>query len=289
MIKRCGYTIIYLALAGACKGLLACPNSNGFSEVPQILLKQTTLVIGEVHGNNEMPAFVADLACAHLQRGRKILLGLELDVISQAALNSYMESNGMPEDIQQLTQAVPKGFDVGITSQARLNLVESMRKARAAGSEVRLFAFVNDASGQPYSLGGQANYSVSGKDMLMAQQIEYRREEYPDHVLLVLVGNVHAKKSKGNFASSQYKPMAFQLGQRMPVYTLLLASNGGNYWGCTGRPISCGIKTTSIRNDPVGKIEFLQNDYDAAYNVGALSPAMPWGKEVKPPLDLTYK
>ena len=51
-------------------------------------------MVGEQHGTNEMPAYVARLACSILRNGKPLILALETPASNQLALNDYMDSDG---------------------------------------------------------------------------------------------------------------------------------------------------------------------------------------------------
>ena len=62
--------------------------------VAPLLVPGTIVMLGEIHGTVETPAFVGDLACHGLVRGHRVLLGLEYPASEQADLETYLASDG---------------------------------------------------------------------------------------------------------------------------------------------------------------------------------------------------
>src|SRR6056297_2293528 len=58
--------------------------------VDPLLVPGTIVMLGEIHGTVEIPAFVGDLACHGLVRGHRVLLGLEYPASEQADLETYL-------------------------------------------------------------------------------------------------------------------------------------------------------------------------------------------------------
>ena len=79
---------------------------------PQTLLdvekiSQQIILVGELHGTNEIPSFTAGLVCSLLRIGKSVILALELDGDQQPSLNRYLDSKGSNLDRRELI----KGYD----------------------------------------------------------------------------------------------------------------------------------------------------------------------------------
>ncbi len=70
--------------------------------VEGILGSHSIVLLGELHGTNAAPRFIADLACLGVTRGNRVLIGLEIPDTEQAAIDGFLR---LPSRSSQLCRA----------------------------------------------------------------------------------------------------------------------------------------------------------------------------------------
>jgi len=108
-----------------------------------LLVPGTIVMLGEIHGTVEIPAFVGDLACQALARGHRVLLGLEYPASEQADLEAYLTSDGGPAARRALLASAlwQAACPDGRSSQAIFDLIERARALHQDEYPVDVFAF----------------------------------------------------------------------------------------------------------------------------------------------------
>lgn len=217
------------------------------------------LMLGEVHGTNEIPALAEELLCVAGSDGRRATLAIEADPADgQAAIMRYLRSRGRRADQLALRRAPMWRDRHGRGSEAVLRLVE---RARRLGARVVLFDPVEARSGPTDDAREQAMADV----LLRAAQ--HGR-------VVALTGMGHADRE--GFVS--LKPMVRSAVMRLPArisVTLGPAAFGGEVWLCRRAEDGaddCGPNTIrrrgvmgrrSIRIAPGERA-----DFDGTYSVG---------------------
>lgn len=126
----------------AARSAATCPAIDGLDV---LLQPGTTLVFGEIHGTQEIPRFVGDVAC---RAGPQALVtvGLEVRRDEQRRIDAFLASQGAPADTQGLL-AGPfwrRTDQDGRSSQAMLELFE--RSSDVAGHDGRYVVGTTHAS-----------------------------------------------------------------------------------------------------------------------------------------------
>jgi hypothetical protein len=231
------------------------------------------LIVGELHGTQEIPAAFGELVCFVAAAGNNVLVGLEFQESARSSFEQYVESSGTRTDRARflresswLTDA--QQYPDGRTSEAMLKLVDRLRELRGAGlgidvtTIVRLRQAVSDS---------QTTYEIGLADSLKEAE---QSSEYD--LIIALVGNIHARKlafDAGGVASLD--PMAMHLPTETTL-TLHAISNGGEAWNC--RP-NCGRHRhggSQAGSSP--RIEFrpdLSPGYDGILAVGTTTASLP--------------
>jgi hypothetical protein len=103
-------------------------------------IAERVILMGETHGTEQAPAFVAHLVCSLLAQNRPVILALERDESEQVATERFLSSAGSADDIGALlSQPEWNGsMQDGRSSQAVFNLLEQVRKWRDAGQRVEV-------------------------------------------------------------------------------------------------------------------------------------------------------
>ncbi|MBF5042464.1 ChaN family lipoprotein [Aggregicoccus sp. 17bor-14] len=196
------------------------------------------LVLGEVHGTQEVPRFVGQAVCHAAHLGAPVVLALELPVREQRALDRYLQSDGDEEDVEALT-AGPfwhRPEQDGRSSRALVELIERARTLGRQGLRVAVLSF--DVEG----LQGSAH------DAAMAQRLLAARKQQPRASFIVLTGNVHASNERGVPWDRDFVPMGWHLSRAgVPFHSYDVLYRHGSAWDCRLGPraaLACGAHPT---------------------------------------------
>ncbi|MDQ3263967.1 MAG: ChaN family lipoprotein [Myxococcota bacterium] len=143
-------SLIALTALGGCAGPHAARSPRAQQlcgpQIPgaQELLRPASLVLlGEMHGTNEIPYVVAELACEAATSGQRVTVGVEMGKGEQAALELYLDSQGTPDDQRRLV-AGPfwnRPYQDGRSSKAMAAMLERLRLLKSAGLGIRVVAY----------------------------------------------------------------------------------------------------------------------------------------------------
>ncbi len=232
-----------------------CPPIAGFDAVAK---PGALVVFGEVHGTREIPAFIGDAACAAARIGR-VHVGLELPTEDSGLLATFLAGRG--DDGLRQSSFWRSASPYGVTSKAMLALLRRLRAYRNAGAPIDVFFFDD-----------RIHSGLDRRDEGMARIISRERASAPRDLFLVLVGNLHARKSRQWMAS-------FLAGD---VTTLDVRSPPGTAWVCLqkdGGAQSCGSQPWRTPAAAAGRgIELVpQPDvgYDGVYRLQSITASPP--------------
>ncbi|MGE5181931.1 MAG: hypothetical protein ACM31C_07705 [Acidobacteriota bacterium] len=210
---------------------------------------------GELHGTEQSPRFVGDVACQAARRG-KVQLALEIPSDEQPRLDRFL---GDGERAPLLDGPFWRGRD-GRSSEAMLALLERVRDLRAAGAAISVVAY--DAPGE------------ADRDAAMASFVARARD--PGAVMVALSGNVHSRRT----SFGAIEPAVARLVARgLTVTTFDVSSTGGTFWACVERDghLVCG-EQRQHRGEP-GEPWTLgpprDASHDAVYRVGETTASRP--------------
>jgi hypothetical protein len=199
------------------------------------------VLFGEIHGAKEPPFFFGEAVCSAAQWGVPVAVGLEIPVSEQAGIDTYLSSSGRPSDVELLLKGsfwTRKDQD-GRSSQARVDLLERIRRLRAAGLPIRVFLFdINEGE------------NLADRDKSMALNISSQVRSHASELTLVLVGEVHAWKTKGTPWNEDFLTMGWHLADAgLRVYSLGRSTPDGAAWICSkamgeDSAMSCGPQAT---------------------------------------------
>jgi hypothetical protein len=226
-------------------------------------------VLGEVHGTAQAPAFTARLACEAAQRG-PVTIGLEIPRDEQGRIDAYVASSGGDARAALLASDFwTRAYQDGRSSEAMLALLESLRALRTGGADVRVLAFdiATGASGED-------------RDQAMAQAVLADRAAHPARSMVLLTGNLHARRHAGLPPLPEMVPMTSVLLAAVPdLVSFDMAAGPGTYWACFGDQASdCGQQSGRghgidgpVRIDR----EVARNGYDGVFVVGPIEASRP--------------
>lgn len=262
------------------------------------------VVFGEMHGTQQSPRFLGDVACALAARGERLLVAVEH---FSTVNGDFQKAWALPDAdfVPALTKAGWAGRDDGVGSEAMLAMLVRLHRLARAGYRIDIVAFsgVRDEAQQRRfaSLAGQGPH-----DAAQAENIREAAARRPyDHVL-ILVGNAHARKSPVTYTPVPFEPMAMQLGKSESVVSLNMKSAAGTIWNCGLKPdvvrkpgvpitnadIACGAHPATADADlkptPFIALRALPGqqpdpDYDGVYWLGPISASPPAVPDRSPP------
>ena len=186
------------------------------------------LIFGELHGNKESPAVVADFIELVLegQSPRSVVVAMELPSSLQPALDKFFDG---PGDIQALLydQFWSRNMQDGRSSQAVLALLS---RIKLLGSKVRLVAIDGRLS-----LDGSPQLMPS-RSAQLAANVDFLAVANPSELVIGYMGNFNASERRRDHLSP-----AGSLMQSDPLSVLLLPLSGSSWncqLGCEERSVS---------------------------------------------------
>jgi hypothetical protein len=197
------------------------------------------IVLGEMHGTNEMPEIFADAVCLTAEVSPTVV-ALELPATDQPRIDAYLESDGGPKAKQAFFEAYIWNSKVkdGRSSEAVFRLFEQLHRWHKVGKVLAVIAFQPVRLKEPPT---SAEYERAMADIIEKNTPKGFRA-------LVLVGNVHAMRTKVDFGPEPYLPMAGHLPRRNTL-SLDISSNGvSSAWACGGQG-QCGEMTFGRKGD----------------------------------------
>lgn len=206
----------------------------------EVLWAQTNryVIVGEIHGSTETPAAFAQLVCDAASRG-PVTVALELPTTMQANLDAFLVAPDEASAVATLESGffTPSERADGRTSVAMLEMLQSVRRLKAAGRDVTFHAFL---PGFRRPQGFDQNYH----EIDMASSLAAAAQARPEARVLVLVGNIHASKTR--IDRIDLLPAAAHL-PRGETVTLNVAQQGGQTWSCLAE--GCGAHDSLPRYD----------------------------------------
>ena len=239
-------------------GRASCPAAiQGEAELDVPLV-----VVGEMHGTQEIPALFGGIVCraAVGHAGEPVLVGLEIDSSAQPLLDAYLDSPGGPDAERALTAHVfwHRSLQDGRSSKAGLALLDSLRRLRQSGAKV----VVRAIDPPKYD-------SAATRDATMAANVVAAiGEVHPVHTF-VLVGDVHSRVLPGYpwAPADPYIPMGAHLRSTYPnMIGLGFRAFGGSAWTCD-MDMRCGASDLKAR-EPDGPTPRITLDPEALPKVG---------------------
>lgn len=213
------------------------------------------IVIGEIHGSNEIPDIFADAVCL-AAASRPVVVALEQPSVDQARIDAFLASDGGEASKLVFLDAVMWNMPMkdGRSSEAYFRLFDTLRQMKAAGRIEGVVAF------QPSSFTAPPTPAEYEREMAELLQSAAGHDE----MVIALVGNVHAMRTEVPF-QQRYMAMAGNLPETETV-TLNVIANGGSYWNCTGGPDQCGVKPSYSRGEERQRGVQLNSDESGPYS-----------------------
>jgi hypothetical protein len=210
----------------------ACALPEGWSAVAA---RNTRYVIfGESHGTRESPAFVEATACGLAAKGERVLVGVEHEATDDPALQAAwaLPDAQFPAALRARGWA---GREDGVGSQAMFALLVRLHQLKSQGLSIDVVAFNSlvddDQRARFKDLPGQGPHEAAQAENIR-RSADARRY---DHVL-VLVGNLHARKQPVTRGAVSFEPMAMRLAPAAAITSLKMDGAAGTTWNCLLKP-----------------------------------------------------
>ncbi len=268
------------ALGLAVSVALVLATASGAEEIPRpacvaldgvdsLLQSGAVVLLGEVHGTVEAPAVVSDVVCHALRQDLAVTLALEIPREEASRVDAWLTSAGAAADREALLAGSfwHSTYQDGRRSEAMLQLLEDARRFAAAGRPVTVRLL--DQQG----LGGVA------REQAMADALVAAVMEDENHLVIALVGNLHARLARGGPISD---PMAVRASARLAerqVLALVLSSAGGEAWTCRSGESGCGPGSLRADDEATGRYvrvtDKLERGYHGVIHVGRIHASPP--------------
>lgn len=251
--------MIELALAVS----LACSPPAGFGEI--IRRPERVIVIGELHGTEQAPAALAEMACALAEVG-PLTIGVELADTMKTALAAFLNAPDDQTALQALegTLFLDPRWNDGRSSQAMLQAMNRIRALKAAGRDIEFHPF-QPSSPRPSGM------TQAWSELNMAREISRGVWERPQARMLILTGNIHARKT----GQPRWPEVGLPATGHLPAadtLSLRIAQQGGSAWNCSGD--DCGVDRSIVQDDPDLRGVILVSTDDGAHDgLLALGPS----------------
>ena len=240
--------LMIVCTAAPAQSLRAPPNCVSQTLLDVTKISEQVVLVGEVHGTQEIPAFTAGLVCSLLKGGRSVILALERDGNEQPAFNRYIESDGDENARRDLTAFYEWNSKCpdGRSSAAMLGLIEEMRRLRQHGYRVALVALrqqyglsipTTAEDNKPLSREDNAIHNVIA-DRAMADNLLNTAILFRQYVVVALAGSGHTTTIESSIDSQRFQPMGKLVAELTPTFIVGFSSPGGKHWGFGAR--GCG-------------------------------------------------
>jgi hypothetical protein len=243
--------------------IMACSPPDGTTALLE--RPERVIMIGELHGTEEAPRAVGEIACAAAEQG-PVVVALELEDTLQPTLDAFISQPDEASALATLSDSslLNRPHQDGRTSRALLALLQKVRMLKASGRDISLHLF------QP-SMTRAQELDQAWYELNMGQLLSEARQNRPDARVIGLAGNTHARKTPLTRYPDMGIPAAGHLPKRETL-SLVIAEQGGFAWNC-GQDV-CGVNPTMISHDSEARGVILTPLEDGAYDgLLALGPS----------------
>lgn len=233
----------------------ACNAPAGTAELLDDVDKRF-IVVGEMHGTAETPAAFAAMVCEAASRG-PVSVALELPQTLQPQLDAFIAAATDEAAYAMLEGSwfLGPGVTDGRTSQAMLETMQVVRRLKLEGRDLVFHAF------QPSGARSQ-DLPQSFYELDMGHALARAAHDRPDARVLVLVGNIHARKT----AIADMPALGLPAAGHLPAdqtLALYVALQGGEAWNCRQE---CGPHPMPERYDASARGIIMGSYGDGAYD-----------------------
>jgi len=237
---------------------------------PQFARSGRVVMIGEIHGTEQAPRFVGDLACTLAERGLPVTVALELPLELSDRLQRLADARTGTTPSADWQAVFGGAWQDGRRSTAIAELVDRIASMRRAGMNIELASYAPDSA--------PAQARDDGMARAIASLAATRRS------IVVLSGNLHNRLRVGTAISRDYRPAAVTLAGLIEperIVSIDMGYDAGTAWICTGpTPTDCGVHAVRAHNPLAwGDVRTFDstdaNGYQGRFGVGAVTAARP--------------
>jgi hypothetical protein len=219
------------------------------SLVTTYLKPGVALLVGEMHGTQQSPQFVRDVACSALlaneKRAKKLAITIALEIPSDESpeLQAFMNHRSTDDESSYFLRSKfwNSPFQDGRRSQAMKSLLEAIRSWHAQHLPVRLLPI-----DEPAKHGEQ-------RDAAMAQHLADDIKKNRGNVLyVVLTGNIHSSLDRGTPWDPNYAPMGLALADLVGADRRIISLQP-HYYGGGSAYICESSESSSCRETPISR------------------------------------
>lgn len=260
-VRRAVLLLAFVLLPRDGHGQTGCAPVSGLRSY---LTMGRVILLGELHGTKEAPAFVESVVCHGSSLGLRVTVALELPQVEGPQVDRYLRSNGSFSDRAALVRAPFwfKDYQDGRSSQAMLALLEAVRSRIDRQEPIDVVLLDRPEARQD-------------RDAEMANRLLVAVGEAPTNLFVVLTGNLHNRITEGSG----------RLGHRIlealgpeRVLSLNQAYSGGSAWVCMSDS-PCGSRTIRGRAGSALGVEVGgasgSEHYHGTYGVGEIHASPP--------------
>lgn len=259
-------------------------------ELAELIEPGAVVLIGEVHGTCQFPQLVGRLVELAVERGVAVLVGLEVPIREQPALDAFLAGAGEPGDVTALTASSfwhrPRQYDDGRAGAGLVDLLVTARAA-SAGGPVRVFGF-----DQPWGWAGtvatpeEAAILNTPRDQFMAETavaaIERWTASQGSGFTVLLAGSIHSRIVR--YPEIDEPHLGELLVERFPQLVTLEGHWSGGQFRAATSPQGAEVHDAGAIPTPAGSIGRHHRDeavqrygHHGWVNVGLLTPSLPIG------------
>ncbi len=249
------------------------------------------VLIGEVHGTCQFPQLVGRLVELAVERGLPVLVGLEVPISEQPAIDAFLAGAGERGDVTALTASSfwhrrPE-YDDGRAGDGLVDLFTTARAAAASGGAVRVFAF-----DQPWGWAGriatpeEAAMLNTPRDQFMAETavaaIEQWTTSQGSGFTVLLAGSIHSRIVR--YPEIDEPHLGELLVERFPQLVTFEGHWSGGQFRAATSSRGAEVHDAGVIPTPAGSIGRHRRDEEVQryghhgwVNVGLLTPSLPIG------------
>lgn len=202
------------------------------------------LVVGEMHGTEEVPTLVLKMIRQLHQSGQPLTVGLEIPSDHQQVVESFLKKG----DFSRLLQLEYFQYPDGRTSVAMGQLIRGLRDLK----DIRVICFDIDSK-----LSSSIN-----RDSVMGVNLS---KGYQDGYLVMLTGNLHANLKEGYWRPN-FKSAVYHFSKLRKLDDQLLSLNtyfgSGTIWNC----MQDGCKEREVQDNSSLKKGIKYRNFIAVYD-----------------------
>lgn len=232
--------IISAIFLSACSVIPSTPTAT-ITTFEELTRTHQAILVGEWHGNNEMPKAFSNFVEDALSTDKRIVVALEYDHTWQADLDAFMRADPIENEVPF---AVRKTRD-GRTSAAMRNMLQHLKDLSAQHPNLSVRAVdwnwktqSNEALNIPDWIPESVDTELSQRDIEMGRQAVAACRVVSCELLLYYAGNVHVKIKQAESKTFNPKtgiitpfmnfPAGAYIAHELPTTAIYLTHRGGS-------------------------------------------------------------